>query len=364
MPGRLRSLAFVLTAVVAAGCSGSTGIEGITTTTAATTSSSTATSSTSPATTTTTALVPVETVGCDDSDPTCAFTSAAGISYLEAEVTGGVAGFRVVRLGGGVVAAHNPERAFYPASSIKALQHLHAVRWVMDQPDPQTALATPIPVYADYCAGAGQSTAESLSAVLEAMMVNSDNQRADAVQDYFGRDAINLTATEVVGMTDTVLAHRFGCGGPANDPANRSTALDLSRLFEQVGLGTVLDPEGVGIFGSLMLGPPWPSLQAEVADAGEALSLDQGTVDAFQEGIDLNYKAGWWNTYLSVGGLLTLPAPACAGSQPWTYAFAAFVDGADSVAAGFDVKDLVPIVLGEEIKEALAAFADPSACGP
>jgi hypothetical protein len=333
--------------------------------TTATTSTSTSTSAatTSTAATTTTALTLVEGVGCDQSDLDCAFNSAAGVTYLEAEVAGGVGGFRAVRLGGGVVAAHNPEHAFYPASSIKALQHLHAVRWVMAQPDPQAALDTPIPVYADYCAGAGQSTAESLSAVLEAMMVNSDNQRADAVQDYFGRDAINATATEVVGMTDTLLAHRFGCGGPANDPANRSTALDLGRLFEQVGLGTVLDPEGVGIFASLMLGPPWPKLLAAVGDAGEALGLDQATVDAFEVGMELNYKAGWWGTDLSVGGLLTLPAPACAGSPPWTYAFAVFVDGADSVAAGFDVSDVVPIVLAQEIEQALAAFADPPACG-
>jgi hypothetical protein len=297
------------------------------------------------------------------SDPACEVNSAAGAAYLAANIAGGTFGFRFARVGEGVLASLNPEHSFYPASSIKVLAHLHAARWVAAQPDPEEALATPIPVYDDPCAALGTHQTEPLAAVLAAMMIDSDNRRANAVVDHFGRDAINATGAGVAGLSDTVLAHRFGCGGPANDPANRSTALDLSRVYERVAAGEVLDAEAGRIFTSLMLGPVWPSLEAAVAAEGEALGLGPETVEAFRGAIDLSYKAGWWDTHLSIGGLLGLPTGGCEGDPPRQYAFAVFVDGADRVADGFDVSDLVAVVLREEIRTALAEAA-ASPCAP
>jgi len=312
----------------------------------------------------TSADIPTEPAHCpNDSDVLCEGNSAAGSAYLQANVVGGTFGFRFVRIGGGVVASLNPEHSFYPASSIKVLAHLHAVRWAVAQPDPAEALTTPIPVYYDSCTGEGTFWTEPLAAVLAAMMIDSDNQRANAVLGYFGGAAINATATEVVGTSDTVLAHRFGCGGPANDPANQSTALDLSRIYERVARGDVLDAEATGIFTSLMLGPAWPSFESVVAAEGEALGLDWEAVEAFRAAIDLSYKAGWWGTNLSIGGLLRLPADPCEGDPPREYAFAVFVAGADTVAERFDVSDVVAVVLREEIGAALLELADPS-CTP
>jgi hypothetical protein len=293
----------------------------------------------------------------------CEANTAAGSAYLRANVVGGTYGFRFVRVGGGVVASLNPDRVFYPASSVKVLAHLHAVRWAAAQPDPADALAVPIPVYEDPCAGGGAFRTEPRSAVLAAMMIDSDNQRADAVLDYFGTEAVNASAREVVGTSNTVLAHRFGCGGPGNDPANQSTAFDLSRVYEQVARGEVLDAEAARIFARLMLGLPWPSLELAVAAEGEALGLDSEAVEGFQEGIALLYKAGWWGTNLSIGGLLGLPAVPCAGASPREYAFAVFVDGAEAVADGFEVSDVVAVVLREEIRAALREWAAPS-CPP
>ena len=374
---RLRPAAIGLLALVAAtGCAGSTGGEwGSSSTTGSATAAaagpaegspallSTTTTTTPDAISSTTADLPSGLVGCADGpDSRCAANSSAGSAFLEASVVGGTYGFRFVRVGGEVVASWNPEHPFYPASSIKVLQHLHAVRWAAAQPDPAQALHTPIPVYDDSCAGEGTFRREPLGAVLAAMMIESDNQRANAIQDYFGRVAINATAAEVVGTTDTLLAHRFGCGGPANDPANRSTAFDLSRIFERVAGEEVLDAEGTRIFDSLMLGGLWPSLEAAVAAEGAALGLDPETVEAFRAAIELHYKAGWWGTNLSIGGLLGLPSAPCEGDAP-EYAFAVFVDGADAVADGFDVSDVVAVVLREEIRTALLALVD-SSCPP
>ncbi len=382
MPPRLRLLAIGLAVLLtAAGCagpaqtgwldpattSGTTGTDEtgapVATTTLETPGSTTTMPSPDPVPSTGSSM-PAEPAYCPaGSGPACEENSAAGAVYLAANVAGGTFGFRFVRVGGGVLASLNPEHSFYPASSIKVLAHLYAVRWVAVQPDPEEALATPIPVYDDPCAALGTYQVEPLAAVLAAMMIDSDNRRANAVIDRFGRDAINATAIDVAGVSDTVLAHRFGCGGPANDPANRSTALDLSRVYERMAEGDVLDAEAGRIFTSLMLGPVWPSLASAVAAEGEALGLDWEMVEAFRGAVGLSYKAGWWDTHLSIGGLVGLPAGGCRGDPPRQYAFAVFVDGADWVADGFDVSDLVAVVLREEIRTALAEAA-ASPCSP
>jgi hypothetical protein len=374
-----RPLGILLITAIAAGCAGLGGVEGLATTipreststpgpgttsstspayldTTTTTIPGTVPSTTAPGTTTTTAPSPVGNACPADAVPGCVENTAAGAAYLQAHVSGGGYGFHFVRLGGAVVGSLNPGEPFYPASSIKILHAIHAMRWAGSEPDLQAALLAPIPVYQDTCAGSGPSWTEPLSTVLRAMMVDSDNQRANAIQDYFGRDSLNQTATGVLDLTGTVLAHRLGCGGPANDPPNRSTALDLSRVYAQLGSGAVLTPDEFDALSALMLGPVWPSLQAAVRAAGADLGLDPATADAFLEGTRLLYKAGWWDTYLSVGAYLSFPAPACGGPRP-DYAFAVFVDGADWVATGFDVSDLAGVVLRGEVRAALEAAA-------
>jgi hypothetical protein len=296
-------------------------------------------------------------------DAACETNTAAGAAYLQANVVGGSYGFRFVGPGGEVIASLNPEESFYPASSVKVLLHLHAVRWVSAQADRAAALATSIRVYEDTCAGAGAFWTEPLSVVLTAMMIESDNRRANAVLDHFGMAAVGQTIFEVAGATDTRLVHRFGCGGPANDPVNQSTALDLSRVYERAAREDVLDVEAFADFSGLMLGPLWPSLASAVEAEGESLGLGSEEVEAFQSATQLSYKAGWWETNLSVGGLLRLPPGPCQGDLPREYAFAVFVSGADSTAAGFDVSDVVAVVLREEIRTALREVAAPS-CPP
>lgn len=371
----LRPLAVALAALVAAGaCSGTGGVPGLDTAGSEAASTAPSTSPTTAADTTTTTTVPVEpssstTVVADparcpqDAGESCEANTAVGEAYLEAHVTGGSFGFRFVRLGGEVVASLNPEEGFYPASSLKVLLHLHAIRWVAAQPDPAAARATPVPVYESSCTGEGAVWTEPLESVLRAMMIESDNKRANAVLEYFGREAIAATAVEVAGTTGTRLVHRFGCGGPANDPANRSTALDLSRVFARAAREEVLDADAFALFTRLMLGPLWPSLGSAVAAEGEALGLAPATVEGFRSAIALAYKAGWWETNLSLGGLLTLPAGPCPGDTPRRYAFAVFVSRADAVAAGFDVSDVVGVVLREEIRAALEEWA-ASSCPP
>lgn len=370
MPRPLRStVATVAVLVVVSACSsgGVTARPDVTTTSGVTStvpgSSTTVTSATAglPSELVPSTLGPSGSACCLDAS--CEANTAAGAAYLQAHVTRGSFGFRLVRLGGEVVASLNPEEPFYPASSVKVLLHLHAVRWVAAQSDRAAALATPIPVCDESCTGQGTCWTERLSAILTAMMVESDNRRANAVLDYFGPAAVGETATGVVGTTGTRLVHRFGCGGPANDPANQSTALDLSRVFERVAREEVLDADAFTTFAGLMLGPLWPSLASAVADEGAAAGLGTEEIESFRSAVELSYKAGWWEANLSLGGLLTLPGGPCTGDLPRQYAFAVFVSEADAVATGFDVSDVVAVVLRGEIRAALEDWADPE-CAP
>lgn len=362
---------FVLLGVLlaASACSGggvtawpaSTTTSGATSTLPAPSTTVTSTTTSSPGELAPSTLGPAGSACC--LDLSCEANTAAGAAYLQANVVGGSFGFRFMRLGGEVVASLNSEQPFYPASSVKVFLHLHAIRWVATQPERAAALATPIPVYESSCTGEGAVWTEPLESVLSAMMIESDNKRANAVLEYFGREAIAATAAEVAGTTGTRLVHRFGCGGPANDPANRSTALDLSRVFERVAREDVLDAGAFAAFTGLMLGPPWPSLTSVVADDGVTAGLAPEQVEDFLSGVRLSYKAGWWETNLSVGGLLTLPGGSCGGEAPRRYAFAVFVSEAASVAPGFDVSDVVAVVLAEEIRSALEEWADAE-CAP
>ena len=211
---------------------------------------------------------------------------------------------------GPVLASLRSDEGFYPASSIKVLYLLEAMRWAGGRDDPAAALLTLLPVNTDGCGG-GQSSLETLDAVLRAMMQQSDNLRANAVGDFFGLRAINQTAHDLGGVSvASIIAHRFACGGPANDPANRMTAADLAGVYERYGAGRLLDAASSARFASYFLGAETGVLDAVVAE--EAAALGQPDLAGwFGSRVDLIYKAGWWETDLSVGGYAALPRRGC-----------------------------------------------------
>ena len=276
---------------------------------------------------------------------------------MAAGVTGGSYGFHLTRVGGPVLASLHADHSFYPASSIKVLHHVHAVRWAYARPDPRAALATPVPVYRDSCSGSGASDLEPLGGVLAAMMRVSDNQRTNAVQDYFGAGEINLTASTVIGTgPGTLLAHRFGCGGPANDPANRATAADLALVYQRYGEGVLLDPAGSEALAGFMLGEETGILDGVIDGEAVALGLSGGEVARFEEGLEVIYKEGWWNTNLSIGAHVSLTTRVCSGERTTGYALAVFIDGARSVAPGFGPGLMVGELLRPEIRAALGGY--------
>jgi hypothetical protein len=297
--------------------------------------------------------------GCPASSPACEARTARLLGFLDGKVAGGRTGFVLTGMGGSVLASLRADEGFYPASSIKVLYLLEALRWVGGRDDPAAALRTLLPVYSDGCGG-GVLSLEPLDTVLRAMMQQSDNLRANAVGDFFGLEAINQTARYLGGVgPGSIVAHRFACGGPANDPPNRLTAADLAGVYERYGSGALLNAPTADLFASYFLDAGTGVLDAVVAE--EAAALGRPDLAAwFGSRVELIYKAGWWGTDLSVGGYAALPRRGCGSVYDRRLAFAAFVSEADAVAPGFDITESVGEMLREEIHAALASLELPA----
>jgi hypothetical protein len=157
-------------------------------------------------------------------------------------------GFYLKGVDGPVYNALQPDKKFEPASMLKALHHIHAMRAVRNG---SATLGETITWYKNptapndggVCAYADNGTkltslpqTSTLQSVLQGMMEQSDNRKTDAVYDRFGPGPINATADWLV-MTKTQLNHRIGCtwAAPGQVAApNELTLADDGRLFEAV----------------------------------------------------------------------------------------------------------------------------------
>ena len=277
-------------------------------------------------TTTIAALLPTPDPGPDDTevcDSRCRAFSQALSERIQGSVTGGTIGFYVQHFGGPVVAELNERTPFYPASAIKAVHLLHAMRWASERLDEATR--TQIPVYADSCTASGQSRLRPLEQLLSEMMVDSNNQSTNAVQDFFGVAQLSETMA-AAGMIDSEIHHKFGCGGPSNDPANQTTAVDLAGIYRGVADGTLLSSTERDYFLATMI------------DATDLIPAINATNPTSAEAPHLYLKEGWYDTTLAVGGLLVRPG-GIGGVDQW--AFVAFVDDAVTIAPGFEITDLL-----------------------
>ncbi|MEX0826215.1 MAG: serine hydrolase [Acidimicrobiia bacterium] len=239
---------------------------------------------------------------------TCGPPAEAAHELLHGGTTGGAHGFIIKEVGGPVHAALHADARFYPASTIKLIHFVHALRWVAQGND----AATPVTIFGDGCDPGAATGEERLDELLHSMMFESDNAAANALQSHFGLDDLRATMS-AAGMTATRLVHGFGCGGPANDPANATTAVDLARLLEGLVDGTLVP--GPAGFEDLMV------------DASGSAGLDQSS------GIQLLVKEGWYGTTLTVAGIAIVPGAA--GSR--TLVFAAYTDGAATVDPSFSI---------------------------
>jgi len=285
-------------------------------------------------------------------------------------------GYYLKQVSGPVLVSFNEAQAFYPASSIKVLEHLHAMRAV----NAGLSLDIGVTVYPgkdetceDVHPDDHLDVEQQLQLVLAQMMQPSDNPSTNALQEYFGagnagagRTFMNATAHSIVGMSDlTQLVHKFGCGGPSNDPANTLTLADLGSLYERVAIGELLSPDARDTFYALMLNESnaFPSaLSAVIAQEADTLGV-ANLVRDFTGHIKLAYKGGnIASSRLSLGGWIELPLKPTPPSQAHRigYVYGLFIDHASTAdktgGAQLSIRGLMAELLRDEIREALESW--------
>ncbi|HEX5051847.1 MAG TPA: serine hydrolase [Planctomycetota bacterium] len=281
--------------------------------------------------------------------------------------TNGQVGCWLEQINGSNLASLNGTTQFEPASTMKTLLHVHAMRRVALG---ATSLGTNINVYTNYsptnasCPINSGAVSEPLQTVLQLMMENSDNARTQAIRAYFGQSNINATAT-AIGMTGTSLNHTLGCGAEAIANPNRMTLRDLHTLHEAVAngyLGSYRDT-----FYDLML----QSLSGLAIDTlinseGASLGLPSATITSFRNFTKMAHKGG--NYSLNTGGpqfyhraefgWISLPFIVSDVITPREYSFGAFVNDAsnDSNASSAIYTHAIPDLLRSTVHAALQSW--------
>lgn len=287
-------------------------------------------------------------------------------SYLAEKRKGGAYGFYLKRVDGNVLASLQEDKPFYPASTIKVLEHVHAMCAIQDG---TTTLATPMRKYEnDSQSCADNHTGHTaviftMEIILRTMMEASDNQSTNALQEFFGngnaeqgRAEMNNTAHRILGMSDeTQLNHKFGCGGPSNNPANSLTLADLGRLYERSSTG-LLNEANTRTFDNLMLN--MGQLNPIIDEEASRLGISAANVRLFKNQLESRAKAGSVSRdglfYRSIGGWVELPVQSGTSRQ---YVFGLFIDKAEELDSDQNmVAKAGAELLRQPINQALATY--------
>lgn len=228
-------------------------------------------------------------------------------------------GFYLKEINGPVLAQMRPDTVFEPASTMKTLYHVHAMKRVANG----TVSLSQLINKPTSCGVPGSN--QTLSTLLRTMMENSDNYSTLAVGNYFGLTNIENTAG-VLGMPSTSINFTIGCEGPNNE--NTLTLRDLATLHEQVANGylgaqreTFYDLMANGASDGLNF-PSWgtQTLNSRINSRATTLGMPAAVRDAFKDALLVAYKPGGiaWNTgtqhyYFAEGGFMRVPFKNGAG---------------------------------------------------
>jgi len=273
-------------------------------------------------------------------------------------------------IGGPTLAALQPDFPFEPASTIKAVYHLHTMRDVMAGGADLDELVTYSENYSGSCPlGGAPFTTQPLQEVLRRMMVNSDNAAAKAISDRYGFAAITSTAQNVAGMASTSANHTLGCGAEAIANPNTLTLADAGRMYERIQNLQIVDEPARDTYYSLMQNQDTPSpwwfttdLRATIDEEAADLGLPENT-DSFWANVEIAWKPGGYtlifdgsnHEYLSVAGIVSLPY--CDGWPTLRYrryVFGTFVhDGGDNSYAFDRIRDGAKELFRGVVRQAL-----------
>jgi hypothetical protein len=225
----------------------------------------------------------------------------------------GSTGAYLREIGGAELAALQPDFVFEPASSLKALHLLRAMRDVAYGP---ATLDEPITYSVNYfnsCPiGGAPFVTETYDDIMEDMMWNSDNAATRAIADRYGFLSLNVTAAVIAGMQNTEVNHHIGCGAPPNE----TTLRDLAELYERVETEAILDAASRQEFFANMLNENFDvgfgaSLRNLMFDIGGDLGFGTAEIQEVWDQTRARWKPGVYihegMDYISQAGIVSLP---------------------------------------------------------
>lgn len=230
----------------------------------------------------------------------------------------GVPGFMVKRVGGAVGANLQREFPFDPASSIKTLIGVHALRQ-MESSGGSLSLASEINTYRGSFFDCPQSTLsgrETMGNALREMLVRSDNHRTLAFMTRFGNGAIEATA-QALGLSSVQLRNFPGC----QPFSNRWTLTDALRLYEGISNRTALNATSrTELFARMPraeedVGGVVAKVHRMIDEEALAAGVCTGRANQFKNMFRAYYKEGhhWVIQHnRSIAGIAQIPA--CSGS--------------------------------------------------
>ncbi len=291
-------------------------------------------------------------------------------------------GLRLEEVGGGVKASLQSTRKFYPASTIKVQEYWYTYRTMLTgAPNPNNILnntnwgVCQNATDGTNCtnnsnASVGCTTQQSLRLTLRQMMINSDNEATNAIQDFagngnaaLGRLFMNTLAYNVLDWSNnSALKHKLNCGNVTNASPNTLILKDLNKLYEKIFSDpNALDPALENLFIQNMLnqgnGFLGAQLSTVIQSEGNKLGLSNAEINDFISGIRLVYKAGnIGNGYHSIGGWIELPY-YCGLSQK-QFVFSTFWDRAttrdkQNTGSNLSIRTVAAELLRDEFRNAL-----------
>lgn len=277
---------------------------------------------------------------------------------LTSASVGGTRGYRLRRIGSNSPAgSQNTNYVYYPASSIKVLQGYFAMSKVED--GDWSLFGTNL----DVCTSANENCSavvnasaagcvpitEDLSTVITGMMVPSNNQRTNAIQEQagqdfwpagapfsndrasYGRSSMNSFASGDLGMTSTALNHKFGCAGACSPVPNTATLTDMDRCYSNIAWNTAIMSPGnrMEFYDRSPNSTTWLNTLVDE----EAADLNKQThAAAFKAKMYSMNKGGSWTCggggYYSNAGLVQLPTYN--GAFKRLFVWGTFIDGTDA----------------------------------
>lgn len=306
--------------------------------------------------------------------------------YMASEVTAGTYGFKLKQVGGPVLASLNENFVFEPASTMKFLHGVGAIRECVQGDlflDGEYFVPNRCTTEAwnnacpdiNYNCNSGDAT---LRSTMRGMLRNSHNGKTRTVEELVGRTTLNGFAYFVAGLNNTAINHTLGC--LCGNTPNTTTAADLTSLYEQTADGSFFSDEWSDeLFGIMANVTDWGygsdsddafyTLGQVINQEAAQTDLTVGEILDFRSELRFSAKGGAYGcdgiAWRSTAGLYSIPFKLQSLGFWFTvrreYAVATFVDGGLDPGATIAYPAAEELVR-EQIREALETW--DNACAP